>query len=118
MQRGHHLDRGGGRAAYTPECAVSSTTRLVIDPRPAEAETSPVTTIMTTGVYSISVALLTAAWLSCPVPALAQSYTIQKPGELPTYIRKTGSGKDAMTAADVVKYLTAVTDGADREKAK
>jgi len=122
---------------------------------------------MTTGVYSISVALLTAAWLSYPVPALAQSYTIQKPGELPThvratpggatiskpgslptyvrpssnggatislpgeqpihvratpggftvqkagelptYIRKTGGGKDAMTAADVAKYLPAVT---------
>jgi hypothetical protein len=193
----------------------ASTTRLAIDPRAAEAETSSVTTIMTTGVYNISVALLTAAWLSCPAPAIAQSYTIQKPGELPThvratpggatvsksgelptyvrttpgggatiskpgelptyvrpspgggatiskpgslptyvrpssnggatisrpgeqpihvrttpggftvqkagelptYIRKTGSGKDAMTAADVVKYLPAVTDGADKKKA-
>lgn len=47
---------------------------------------------MKTGAKRISITLFAAAWLSCPMPALAQSYTIQKPGELPTHVRATSGG--------------------------
>ena len=73
---------------------------------------------MTTGAKAIALALLAAAGLHHPLPALAQSYTIQKPGELPTYIRRTGGGKDEMTAVDAAKYLSAVTDSEGKKTGK
>ena len=95
---------------YSPSCTVSSTTRLAIDPRAAEAETLFAGTTMKNGTKIIAAVLL-AAWIPHPMPAAAQSYTIQKPGEMPVHVRATPGGATISKSGELPTYVRSTGSG-------
>ncbi len=107
----HGLDQRSPVApakGYPPSCAVSCTTHLAIDPQAAEAETSPAGTAMNHGTQIIAAALL-ATWI--PHPTLAQSYTIDKPGQLPIHVRATAGGATITKPGELPTYVRSTGSG-------
>ncbi|MBM4027433.1 MAG: hypothetical protein FJ280_18810 [Planctomycetes bacterium] len=61
---------------------------------------------MKNGMKIIAAVLLTA-WIPHPMPAAAQSYTIDKPGELPVHVRTTPGGATISKSGELPAYTIA-----------
>jgi len=68
-------------------------------------------------IKSIAAVLLAAAWIPHPMPAVAQSYTIDKPGELPVHVRATQGGATISKPGELPVHVRPTSGGFIVQKA-
>ena len=64
---------------------------------------------MKNGTQIIAAVLLAAAWI--PHPAPAQSYTMDRPGQLPVHVRATSGGATITRSGELPTYVRSTGSG-------